>query len=163
MAASPSSRPTDRYQTRFSVSLDSMQISTTTSAVGSQLERIGVQNPAQQSNLYQLGSVQDTDPAATQNMQQSERSVQVDDLGAKTEQQTCVPWVRTVFAPYVLGLSERLWNLATRNGVHSWYSYSGKLKEKFSSHKEKLHESKSPNTVYSLSCLCGQRYIGETA
>ncbi len=81
------------------------------------------------------------------------------------EEETVAPHnlIPTMFGPYVPGISERLRSLSAQNGVRNWYSYSGKLRERFASFKDHLHVSKSQNTVYSVVCKCGVRYIGEMA
>ncbi len=73
------------------------------------------------------------------------------------------PWVPTLFSPYVPGLSEIMRSLASRYGVRSWFSFSGKLSEKLCNFKDYLHQSKSQFAVYSVSCNCGVCYVGETA
>ncbi len=90
--------------------------------------------------------------------------------GDKTDMQTdIVPeqqpprcWIPTLFTPYCPGLSERLRNLSAKSGVRNWYAYSGKTKEKVSNFKDKLHQSKNQNTIYTIACKCGVRYIGES-
>ncbi len=79
-----------------------------------------------------------------------------------SEEQMLRHWIPTLFAPYSPGISERLRILSAQNGIQNWYSYGGKLQDKLSNFKDKLHESKSQHTVYSLACKCGARYVGES-
>ncbi len=73
------------------------------------------------------------------------------------------PWVPTVISPYVPGTSERLHSLAAKYGIRNWMSYGGKLSDRLCCFKDQFHQSKCQNAVYSVSCLCGMRYVGETA
>ncbi len=36
------------------------------------------------------------------------------------------------------------------------------MKERFATYKEQYHHSKAQNTVYSVTCLCGTRYVSES-
>ncbi len=71
-------------------------------------------------------------------------------------------WTPTLFCPYIPGVSERLKNLAARYGVRHWQSYGGKISDLVCTFKDKYHSSKSMFSVYSISCFCGTRYLGES-
>ncbi len=71
-------------------------------------------------------------------------------------------WLPTLITPYVPNLSEKLRSVASRCGVRSWFTYGGKVGDSVCQFKDKLHLSKSSNSVYSVSCSCGTHYVGKS-
>ncbi len=70
---------------------------------------------------------------------------------------------KVLLIPYIPGISDRLKIIAHRNGVRSWYSYSGRIGDGLSAtYKDRVHVSKQRHAVYKASCICGILYIGET-
>ncbi len=103
-----------------------------------------------------------SDQSAPFGTKQVDRSDNLDSQNVE-EEIVGTPWVPTLFSPYVPGVSERMRSLASKYGVRSWFSFSGKLAEKLCKFKDHLHQSKSQFSVYSVSCNCGVRYVGESA
>ncbi len=69
---------------------------------------------------------------------------------------------RVVLSPYIPGLSERLKIISNRYQLKSWHTYSGRIGDALTVHKDKIHPSKSRFVMYNALCSCGMRYIGET-
>ncbi len=68
-----------------------------------------------------------------------------------------------LLVPYGKRVSDRLRNIAARYGVRSWFSFSGRLGDGFSTtYKDQLHLSKSWHAVYRAVCSCRREYIGKS-
>ena len=65
------------------------------------------------------------------------------------------------FMPYVKGVSDKIRRLLSRAGVKTFYSRSAKLRDILSHPKDPLPRDHTP-CVYSITCNCGEQYIGQT-
>ncbi len=68
----------------------------------------------------------------------------------------------TIILPYLLGIGDRLRQIANKYNVRTWYTFPGKTADLFNAYRGKLHKSKSRYSVYQAHCSCGLRYVGET-
>ena len=65
------------------------------------------------------------------------------------------------FMPYVKGVSDMIRRFFTRGGVKAYHTRSTKLRDYRSHPKDSLSKDHTP-CVDSLSCSCGEQYIGQT-
>ncbi len=69
---------------------------------------------------------------------------------------------RYTVCPFVPGVSDKLWTIATRYGLSTWHTYPGKIREMFSLHRGWTHTSKTKNSIYCTTCSCRVQYVGES-
>ncbi len=65
--------------------------------------------------------------------------------------------------PFVLGMSDKLRKLGAAHGLSTWFTYPGRLADKFTKYRGRLHWSKTKDSVYSIPCSCGVQYVGESS
>ncbi len=84
------------------------------------------------------------------------------DEDPEIEQLGNLPRRPILVSPYFPGVSEKLKRISGKFDLPCWHTYPGKISDRFTVYRGRLHPSKIQNSVYCTTCTCGLQYVGES-